>query len=138
MIKNQTTSATDNRVTAVNHPTKVKLVINGHSYPAELNGTTTSRALMAKLPVTVTVSQGMHDYCGVFDHLPYDQQDIQSGWFNGDLAFDISGDWFVIFLRAANNNPRYREVKIGQLDNTDEIKQIAELDGTIQVTVERA
>lgn len=138
MIKNQHQSASDKRVTAVNHPTKVNLVINGHSYPAELNDTTTSQALLAKMPLTVTLNQGIHDYCGSTDHLPYDDQDVQAGWFNGDLAFDISGDWFVIFLRGANNDPQYQEVKIGQLVDEDEIKQIAALPGTIKVTVQRA
>lgn len=137
MIENQRQSDDDNRVTAVTHPTKINLVINGQQFPAELNDTTTSKAILDKLPMTVTVSQGMHDYCGTTDHFPFDQSDVQSGWFNGDLAFDISGDWFVIFLRGANNDPQYREVKIGQLETTDEIKQIAALPGTIEVQIER-
>lgn len=138
MIENQRQSGNDNRITTVSQPTQINLVINGYKYPAELNDTTTAQAILAKLPMTVTVSQGMHDCCGTTDHFPYDQSNVQSGWFNGDLAFDISGDWFVIFLRGANNDPQYREVKIGQLETTDEIQQIAALPDTIEVKIERA
>lgn len=136
MIKNQHTSTTDNRVTKVEQPTAVRLIINSHSFPAVLNNSQTAQALIKKLPYTITVSQGMHDYCGVMDHLPYDEDDVQAGWFDGDLAFDISGDWFALFLRGANNDSRYQEVSLGQLVNKEDIAKIAQLPTTVGITIE--
>lgn len=138
MIRNQHTSSTDNRVTTVEKPTAVKLVINDQTFPAVLNDSQAAQALINKLPYTITVSQGMHDYCGVMDHLPYSKDDVQAGWFNGDLTFDISGDWFALFLRGANNDARYREVNLGQLVNKEDIARIAQLPATVDITIERA
>ena len=136
MIKNQRTSATDNRITTVEKPTAIKLVINDQTFPAVLNDSQAAQALLKMLPYTITVSQGMHDYCGVMDHLPYREDDVQSGWFDGDLAFDISGDWFALFLRGANNEARYQEVNLGQLVNKEDIAKIAQLPLTVNIIIE--
>lgn len=64
MVYNQLISDNDNRVIVVNNPTAINLVIAGKKYPAFLNDTVTAKALLEELPYTVTVSQGMHDYCG--------------------------------------------------------------------------
>ena len=138
MIQHQHTAEDDTRVTTINNPTAVNLVIDGHKFPAFLNDSTAAQALIKKLPYTVTVSQGMHDYCGGMDHLPYDDGAVQAGWFNGDIAFDISGDWFVIFLRGENNNPQYQEVNLGQLADAADITNISKLPTTVKVTIELA
>jgi hypothetical protein len=138
MIQNQHISEKDNRATTIGNPTAVNLIINGEKYPAYLNDSRTAKELISKLPYTVSVSQGMHDYCGVMEHLDYNDEDVQDGWFNGDIAFDISGDWFVIFLRGENNSSQYREVNLGQLASQADIKKIAGLPTTIQVTIELA
>lgn len=138
MIQHQHTTENDTRVTTVNNPTAVNLVIDGHKFPAFLNDCSASQALIKKLPYTVTVSQGMHDYCGGMYHLPYDDDAVQSGWFNGDIAFDISGDWLVIFLRGENNNPQYQEVNLGQLANAEDITNISKLPTTVKVMIELA
>ncbi|EEU30738.1 hypothetical protein HMPREF0501_00143 [Limosilactobacillus coleohominis 101-4-CHN] len=136
MIKNHHTSAIDNRIIAVEKPTAVNLIINGQTFPAVLNDSQAAQALIKKLPYTITVNQGMHDYCGIMDHLPYREDDVQSGWFDGDLAFDISGDWFALFLRGANNEDRYQEVNLGQLVNKEDIDKIAQLPLTVNITIE--
>lgn len=138
MIQHQHTPENDTRVTTVNNPTAVNLVIDGHKFPAFLNDSTAAQALIRQLPYTVTVSQGIHDYCGGMDHLPYDDDAVQAGWFNGDIAFDISGDWFVIFLRGENNNPQYQEVNLCQLANAADITNISKLATTLKVTIEIA
>ncbi|KRM82129.1 hypothetical protein FC35_GL001528 [Limosilactobacillus coleohominis DSM 14060] len=138
MIKNQHISATDNRTTTVEKPTAIKLIINNQTFPAILNDSQATQTLVKKLPYTITVIQEIHDYCGVMDHLPYSKDDVQVGWFDGDLAFDISGDWFAFFLRGANNDVRYREVNLGQLVNKEEIARIAQLPATVDITIERA
>ncbi|WP_295746789.1 cyclophilin-like fold protein [uncultured Limosilactobacillus sp.] len=138
MIENQHTSTTDNRVTKVEKPTGINLVINGQTFSAVLNDSQAAQALIDKLPYTITASQGAHDYCGVMEHLPYDQNDVQAGWFDGDLSFDISGDWFALFLRGANNDARYQEVNLGQLVNKEDIAKIAQLPATVDITIELA
>ncbi|KPN84176.1 cyclophilin-like fold protein [Apilactobacillus kunkeei] len=135
MIKNQHISETDNRVTTVKKQTKINLVINGQTFPAVLNDSQTAQALIDKLPYTITASQGAHDYCGVMDHLPYDKNDVQAGWFDGDLSFDIGGDWFALFLRGANNDARYQEVNLGQLVNKEDVAKIAQLPTTVDITI---
>ena len=65
-----------------------------------MNGSTSSKALLARLPCTVRLQRYAHDYCGVMDEaLPYDEKDKRSGWQNGDIAFAVDGNYFTILYK---------------------------------------
>lgn len=84
----------------VENGTLVRLVVGETVIPAVLNDSTSSKALIARLPYTVQLQRYPHDYCGVMDKpLPYDEQDLKSGWLNGDIAFAVSGNYFTILYR---------------------------------------
>lgn len=79
---------------------RVRLVVGETVIPAVLNDSTSSKALIARLPYTVQLQRYPHDYCGVMEEpLPYDKQDLKSGWLNGDIAFAVSGNYFTILYR---------------------------------------
>jgi hypothetical protein len=80
--------------------TKIKLLVGETVIPAVLNDNKSSRALIAKLPYTVRLQRYEHDYCGVMDApLPYDGQDMRSGWLNGDISFAVNGNYFTILYK---------------------------------------
>ncbi|SKA71283.1 Cyclophilin-like [Paucidesulfovibrio gracilis DSM 16080] len=80
--------------------TRINLVVGKTEIPALLNDNASSRALIEKLPYSVRMHRYEHDYCGVMDGpLPYDQQDVRSGWLNGDIAFAIHGNYFTILFK---------------------------------------
>lgn len=80
--------------------TGIRLVVGETVIPAVLNGSVSSKALIARLPYTVRLQRYPHDYCGVMDEtLPYDAGDLRSGWLNGDIAFAVNGNYFTILYR---------------------------------------
>jgi len=76
--------------------------------PGVLNDSTSSRALIARLPCTVRLQRYEHDYCGVMDKpLPYGEKDVRSGWLNGDIAFAVSGNYFTILYKDEEISAQY-------------------------------
>lgn len=79
--------------------TPVTLTVGDTVLQAYLNDTSCARELIARLPVTVSLYNSGHDYCGgISPALSYDEADVQYGWRDGDLAFWTAGNDFVIFL----------------------------------------
>lgn len=75
-------------------------VLNGY-----LNSNRTARDLISRLPVTLNLNRGSHDYCGgISPALAYNKDDVQNGWKNGDLAFWTAGNDFVIFHSDEENS----------------------------------
>lgn len=88
--------------------TAVTLTVGETRIPAVLNETRTAQALIDKLPYTVTLFKSVHDYCGVMsDAPPYDEQDEQNGWINGDISFETSGNYFAILYKDEQISQQY-------------------------------
>lgn len=68
------------------------------------------------LPYTVTLRKYAHDYCGVMQALPYDQQELRHGWSNGDIAFAADGNYFAILYKDEELSQQYGNmVTLGKL-----------------------
>ena len=78
--------------------TAVTLTVGETVLEGYLNSNRTARDLISRLPVTLNLNRGSHDYCGgISPALVYDDGDVQNGWNNGDIAFWTAGNDFVIF-----------------------------------------
>lgn len=78
--------------------TRITLTIEGKEYPAILYANVAAKELISRLPLTVSLNRGGRDYCGDIPALKYDQAQVQNGYRNGQLAYWIPGQDFVIFI----------------------------------------
>jgi len=84
--------------------------------------------------VTVSLNRGPADYCGGIDPLNYGEDDVQTGYRSGDLAYWIPGQDFVIFTETKETSSGVPNlVIIGQISS--DIKEIRNLGSTITVTI---
>ena len=114
--------------------TKITLTIGNKVIPAILYNNTTSKALIERLPVTVSLNRGPVDYCGGISPINYEKEDLQAGYRTGDLAYWIPGKDFVIFTETEETSSGVPElVIIGQISS--DIAQIKALGSTIKVTI---
>ena len=114
--------------------TKITLTIGNKLVPAILYNTTPARDLIARLPVTVSLNRGPVDYCGGIAPINYGEDDVQTGYHNGDLSYWIPGQDFVIFTETEEISSGSQDlVIIGQI-STD-IKEVRDLGSTIKVTI---
>ena len=102
----------------IENGTKIMLTVGAAVIPAVLNDSKSAKALIARLPYMVRLQKYAHDYCGVMrDPLPYDEDDAQSGWLNGDIAFAIDGNYFTILYKDEEVSQQYDGiVTLGVLD----------------------
>lgn len=102
---------------------------------AYLNDTSCARELIARLPVTVSLYNSGHDYCGgISPALTYDEADVQYGWRDGDLAFWTAGNDFVIFHDDEESSQGTGNLVI--LGNvTSDIEAVRALPDSIDVTI---
>lgn len=117
--------------------TAITLTIGNKVLNAYLNNSTAATDLLSRLPVTIRLTNSGHDYCGdITPPLSYKEEEIQNGWKNGDLAFWVTGNDFVIFHDDEETSSSTGNiVVIGHV--TDDIDRIRELDATIDVVIER-
>lgn len=115
--------------------TAVTLTVGETVLDGYLNSNRTARDLISRLPVTLNLNRGSHDYCGgISPALAYDEDDVQNGWRNGDLAFWTAGNDFVIFHSDEENSSSTGNiVNIGAV--TSDINIVRSLGNNISVTV---
>lgn len=115
--------------------TAVTLTVGETVLDGYLNNNRTARDLISRLPVTLNLNRGSHDYCGgISPALAYDEDDVQNGWRNGDLAFWTAGNDFVIFHSDEENSSSTGNiVNIGAV--TSDINTVRSLGDNINVTV---
>ncbi|MGI6118664.1 MAG: cyclophilin-like fold protein [Bilifractor sp.] len=102
-----------------------------------LNDSDTAKALISKLPYTVHMSRYSHDFCGVTEELPYNENEVHYGWLNGDIDYAIDAPYFTILFKDEEESEQYGyQVNIGVI--TSPIADINALDGSYDVTVELA
>lgn len=115
--------------------TAITLTVGETVLEGYLNDNRSARDLISRLPVTVSLNRGAHDYCGdITPALAYDESDVQNGWKNGDLAFWTAGNDFVIFHSDEENSSATGDiVNIGAV--TSDLETIRSLGQRIDVTV---
>ncbi|MBB5182650.1 cyclophilin-like fold protein [Catenisphaera adipataccumulans] len=102
-----------------------------------LNDSETAKSLIKKLPYTVHVSRYSHDFCGVMDKLPYNEDEVHYGWLNGDIDYSIDAPYFTILFMGEEMSDQFGyQVNIGVI--TSPIADINALDGSYDVTIELA
>ena len=102
-----------------------------------LNDSETAKALIEKLPYTVHMSRYSHDFCGVTEELPYNEDEVHYGWLNGDIDYATDAPYFTILFKDEEDSEQYGyQVNIGVI--TSPIADIDALDGSYDVTVELA
>ena len=102
-----------------------------------LNDSETAQALIAQLPYTVHMSHYSHDFCGVTDDLPYQEDEVHYGWLNGDIDYAIDAPYFTILYKDQDISEQYGyQVNIGVL--TSPLSTIADLGNSYDVTIELA
>lgn len=102
-----------------------------------LNDSETAQALIAKLPYTVHMNRYSHDFCGVTDDLPYNEDEVHYGWLNGDIDYAIDAPYFTILFKDEDISEQFGyQVNIGVV--TSPLSDLDQLEGGYDVTIELA
>ena len=105
--------------------------------PGVLNDSETAKAFIKKLPMTQKVSRYSHDFCGVTEELPYDEEDVHYGWLNGDIDYAINAPYFTILFEDEESSEQYGDqVNIGVI--TCPLEKISSIEGSFDTRVELA
>ncbi|MGX8707094.1 MAG: cyclophilin-like fold protein [bacterium] len=103
--------------------------------PGVLNDSETAQALIAKLPYTQHMSRYSHDFCGVTEDLPYNEDEEHYGWLNGDIDYATDAPYFTILFEDQDVSEVYgNQVNIGVI--TCPLQDIAALEGSYDVVIE--
>lgn len=118
--------------------TRINMHFGDTIIPGILNDSTTAKAFIEMLPMTVHESKYSHDFCGSMgENLPFDTEDERYGWLNGDIAIGTSTPWFTILFDDEEISEQYGNlVNIGVIDS--ELSRITELEGSYDVLIELA
>jgi hypothetical protein len=103
--------------------------------PGVLNDSETAQALIARLPYTQHMSRYSHDFCGVTEDLPYNEEEEHYGWLNGDIDYATDAPYFTILFEDQDESEIYgSQVNIGVI--TCPLADIAALNGSYDVLIE--
>ena len=117
--------------------TKINMYFGDTVIPGVLNDSETAKALIAKLPYTQSVSRYSHDFCGVTDDLPFNENEVHYGWLNGDIDYATNAPYFTILFEEEESSEQYGyQVNIGVI--TCPLETISSLDGSYEVRIELA
>lgn len=115
--------------------TKILLHFGYTVIPGVLNDSETAQALIAKLPYTQHMSRYSHDFCGVTEDLPYNEEEEHYGWLNGDIDYATDAPYFTILFEDQDESEIYgSQVNIGVI--TCPLSDIAALNGSYDVLIE--
>ena len=78
--------------------TKINMYFGDTLITGVLNDSETAKALIEKLPMTQHMSRYSHDFCGVTEELPYNEDDVHYGWLNGDIDYALDAPYFTILF----------------------------------------
>ncbi len=115
--------------------TKINMYFGDTLITGVLNDSKTAKALIEKLPMTQHMSRYSHDFCGVTEELPYNEDDVHYGWLNGDIDYALNAPYFTILFEDEDVSEQYGyQVNIGVI--TCPIADIAALQGSYDVRIE--
>lgn len=119
----------------VNGGTKIKMTFGDTIIYGVLNDSETAKALIQKLPITQHESRYTHDFCGVTEKLPYNEDEVHYGWLNGDIDYAIDAPYYTILFKDEEISEQYGDqVNIGVI--TSPISEIDKLSGSFDVKIE--
>ena len=102
-----------------------------------LNDSETAKAFIEKLPYTIHMGHYSHDFCGVTEELPYEEEEEHYGWLNGDIDYATDAPYFTILYKDEDISEQYGyQVNIGVV--TSPLEELDKLGGGYDVTVELA
>ena len=117
--------------------TKINMYFGDTLITGVLNDSETAKALIEELPMTQHVSRYSHDFCGVTEELPYNEDEVHYGWLNGDIDYATDAPYFTILFEDEDVSEKYGyQVNIGVI--TCPISEIAALEGDYDVRIELA
>jgi hypothetical protein len=117
--------------------TKINMYFGDTLITGVLNDCETAKAFIEKLPMTQHVSRYSHDFCGVTEDLPYNEDEVHYGWLNGDIDYAINAPYFTILFEDEDVSEQYGDqVNIGVI--TVPLSEIAALNGSYEVRIELA
>lgn len=117
--------------------TKINMYFGDTLITGVLNDCDTAKAFIEKLPMTQHVSRYSHDFCGVTEDLPYNEDEVHYGWLNGDIDYAINAPYFTILFEDEDISEQYGDqVNIGVI--TVPLSEIAALEGSYDVRIELA
>ena len=120
--------------TTADAQTPITLTIGDTVLEAYLNGSAPAQSLLAQLPMTVTLNDSDNDFCGDSIDIEYAEEDVQSGYQNGDLAFWPPASNFVIFVSGEESSASTGNLVIlGRITSPQET--LDALEGRIDVTI---
>ena len=104
--------------------------------PGELNGSDAARALVGRLPQTLSMSVSSVGCCGQLSFsLPHSEDDLHPGWCDGDLNYKPEGDWLALFFDDERNSARYGgQVTLGHAVGS--LDALRGLEGTLAVRID--
>lgn len=119
------------------HTTPIILTSGDMKLNGYLYDNAPAKSLISQLPLTVTLNDSDNDFCGGNIDLTYSNQDVSSGYKNGDLAFWTPGNNFVIFVDDEEKSADTGDlVMLGKLTETQKV--LDSLKGTLRITIELA
>lgn len=119
----------------VNGGTKIKMTFGDTIIYGVLNDSETAKALIQKLPITQHESRYTHDFCGVTEKLPYNEDEVHYGWLNGDIDYAIDAPYYTILFKDEEISEQYGDqVNIGVI--TSPISEIDKLSGSFDIKIE--
>ena len=117
--------------------TKINMYFGDTLITGVLNDCETAKAFIERLPMTQHVSRYSHDFCGVTEDLPYNEDEVHYGWLNGDIDYATDAPYFTILFEDEDVSEQYgNQVNIGVI--TCPLEEIAALEGDYDVRIELA
>lgn len=114
--------------------TPILITIDNQAYATELYDNPATLDLIGRLPLTLSLSRGGCDYCGDIKALEYVENQVQNGYQNGDLAYWVPGQDFVIFLEKAETGESVTGVVVlGRM--LDDYTSLFNLERSIEITL---
>lgn len=115
--------------------TNITITVENASFPGVLYDNAAAKELLSRLPAHFSLSRGSRDYCGnMGTPLPHEEKDVQNGYRNGDLAWWLPGNDFVIFTEREESSGEVEGcVILGRL--LSGVEEIRNMGRSIEVSV---